>query len=81
MRPGEIKPFLEKVGKSEEEMDFYWESCSVMGTQATTVVKNLASHGLTWRDLNVMAAGSLIDVYNRMLKEEGLNGQAEESSN
>lgn len=64
----DIREFLRSHSLKEEDLDYMWE---VVGLYPSgSLVKRLQDQGVSWRGLNVMALESLVEIYNKIYKEE-----------
>jgi hypothetical protein len=64
----DIREFLRSHSLKEEDLDYMWE---VVGLYPSgSLVKKLQDQGVSWRGLNVMALESLVEIYNKIYKEE-----------
>ena len=64
----DIREFLRSHSLKEEDLDYMWE---VVGLYPSgSLVKKLQDQGVSWRGLNVMALESLVELYNKIYKEE-----------
>lgn len=64
----DIREFLRSHSLKEEDLDYMWE---VVGLYPSgSLVKRLQDQGVSWRGLNVMALESLVELYNKIYKEE-----------
>lgn len=64
----DVREFLRSNSLKEEDLDYMWE---VVGLYPSgSLVKKLQDQGVSWRGLNVMALESLVELYNKIYKEE-----------
>ena len=64
----DVREFLRSNSLKEEDLDYMWE---VVGLYPSgSLVKKLQDQGVSWRGLNVMALESLVEIYNKIYKEE-----------
>lgn len=64
----DIREFLRSNSLKEEDLDYMWEVVSLY--PSGSLVKRLQDQGVSWRGLNVMALKSLVELYNKIYKEE-----------
>lgn len=64
----DIREFLRSNSLKEEDLDYMWEVVSLY--PSGSLVKRLQDQGVSWRGLNVMALESLVELYNKIYKEE-----------
>ena len=64
----DIREFLRSNSLKEEDLDYMWEVVSLY--PSGKLVKRLQDQGVSWRGLNVMALESLVEIYNKIYKEE-----------
>ena len=64
----DIREFLRSNSLKEEDLDYMWEVVSLY--PSGKLVKRLQDQGVSWRGLNVMALESLVELYNKIYKEE-----------
>lgn len=64
----DIREFLRSHSLKEEDLDYMWEVVSLY--PSGKLVKRLQDQGVSWRGLNVMALESLVELYNKIYKEE-----------
>lgn len=64
----DIREFLRSNSLKEEDLDYMWEVVSLY--PSGSLVKRLQDQGVSWRGLNVMALESLVEIYNKIYKEE-----------
>lgn len=69
MTKKEIKAFLENKNITEKQLDEIWEFCATFPEFGGEIVRKLNDQGLTWRDLNILAAGSIFDLYEKIEKQ------------
>ena len=68
MTKSEIKSFLKSNNITESEMDEMWLDISSCPDLGGGLVKKLRDQGVNWRDLNTMAAGTLIPLHRDIEK-------------
>ena len=64
----DIREFLRSNSLKEEDLDYMWEVVSLY--PSGKLVKRLQDQGVSWLVLNVMALESLVELYNKIYKEE-----------
>ena len=72
MTKNEIKTFLENNKITERELDEMWDYCASFPEFGGEIVTKLRKQGLSWRNLNVLAVSSLLDLYKK-IEEKVLN--------
>lgn len=68
MTKSEIKSFLKSNNITESEMDEMWLDISSCPDLGGGLVKKLHDQGVGWRDLNTVAAGTLIPLHRDIEK-------------
>ncbi len=68
MTKSEIKSFLKSNNITEAEMDEMWLDISSCPDLGGGIVKKLHDQGISWRDLNTMAVGTLIPLHRDIEK-------------
>lgn len=68
MTKKEIKAFLENKNITEDQLDEMWSFCAAFPEFGGEIVRKLDDQGLTWRDLNMFAAGSIFGLYENIEK-------------
>ena len=69
MTKNEIKTFLKDNNITENDIDDMWDYCASFPEFGGELVKKLKKQGLSWRDLNVLAATSLLGLYEKIEKQ------------
>lgn len=77
MTKAEIKKFLLENSITEQELNEMWDFCSAFPELGGALVKKLSDQGLSWKNLNPLAAKSIFDLH-KSIETKLLNSMIED---